>query len=41
MISIDQLKKLRQKTGAGVMDCRKALEETKGDEKKAEDLLQK
>ncbi|OGG27132.1 translation elongation factor Ts [Candidatus Gottesmanbacteria bacterium RIFCSPLOWO2_01_FULL_39_12b] len=38
---MDQLKKLRQKTGAGVMDCRKALEETKGDEKKAEDLLQK
>lgn len=39
MIAIDQLKKLREKTAAGVMDCRKALEEAKGDEKKAEELL--
>lgn len=41
MISIDQIKKLREKTGAGIMDCRRALEETKGDEKKAEELLKK
>ncbi len=41
MISIDQIKKLREITGAGVMDCRKALVETKGDGKKAEDLLKK
>ncbi|MBI2616736.1 translation elongation factor Ts [Candidatus Gottesmanbacteria bacterium] len=39
MITIDQLKKLREKTSAGVMDCRKALEEAKGDEKKAEELI--
>lgn len=39
MISIDQIKKLREKTKAGVMECRKALEEAKGDEKKAETLL--
>ncbi len=41
MITVDQIKKLREKTGAGVMDCRRALEETKGDEKKAMDLLNK
>lgn len=41
MISISQIKKLREKTGAGVMDCRRALEEMKGDEKKAEALLKK
>lgn len=41
MISLEQIKSLREKTGAGVMDCRKALEEAKGDEKKAEELLKK
>lgn len=41
MISITQLKKLREKTGAGVMDCRRALEETKGNAQKAEELLKK
>ena len=41
MIKIEQIKKLRQKTAAGVMECRKALEETKGDEKKAVVLLKK
>lgn len=41
MISVDDIKKLRGKTGAGVMDCRRALEETKGDMKKAEELLNK
>ena len=41
MITIDQIKKLRKNSGAGVMDCRKALEETKGDEKKATELLKK
>lgn len=41
MITIDQIKKLREKTGAGVMDCRRALEETKGDAPKAEELLKK
>src|SRR3989344_5358726 len=40
-ITIDQIKKLREKTGAGVMDCRRALEETRGDEKKAAALLTK
>lgn len=38
-ISVDQIKKLREKTGAGIADCRRALEETGGDFKKAEELL--
>lgn len=38
-ISVAQIKKLREKTGAGIADCRKSLEEAKGDEKKAEELL--
>lgn len=41
MPTIDQIKKLREKTSAGIMDCRRALEETKRDEKKAEELLKK
>lgn len=41
MISIDQIKNLREKTGAGIMDCRRALEETKGNAQKAEELLKK
>jgi len=34
-ISIADIKKLREKTGAGIADCRKALEESDGDYKKA------
>ena len=30
-VSLDDVKKLRDMTGAGMMDCRKALEETEGD----------
>lgn len=41
MITIDQIKKLRESTGGGVMECRRALEEAKGDEKKAAELLTK
>jgi elongation factor Ts len=41
MINIDQIKKLREATGGGVMECRKALDEAKGDEKKAAALLKK
>jgi len=41
-ISIDQIKKLREKTGAGVADCRTALETAKGDfEKALENLREK
>ena len=38
-ISLDQIKKLRAKTKAGVMDCRQALEESDGDMVKAEKWL--
>jgi elongation factor Ts len=34
-ISIDQIKQLREETGAGVLDCRKALETYQGDFEKA------
>ena len=33
------VKKLRDDTGAGMMDCKRALEETNGDLEKAKDLL--
>lgn len=38
-VSMDQIKALREKTGAGVMDCKRALEQADGDEQKAERLL--
>ena len=38
-ITAQQVKELRQKTGAGMMDCKKALTETDGDMDKAIDLL--
>lgn len=39
--SLDQIKTLRDKTGAGIMDCRQALEESDGDLKKAANFLRK
>jgi len=39
MISPEMVKDLREKTGAGMMECKKALTETKGDFEKAIDLL--
>lgn len=38
-ISIDLIKQLREQTGAGILDCRKALEENNGDLAKALDFL--
>ena len=38
-ITAQQVAELRAKTGAGMMDCKKALEESGGDSAKAEDLL--
>jgi elongation factor Ts len=35
----DDVKRLREETGAGVMDCKRALEETKGDFEKARALI--
>jgi elongation factor Ts len=39
MINAAMVKELRQETGAGMMDCKKALEECQGDMKKAKTLL--
>jgi elongation factor Ts len=36
---MDQIKELREKTGAGVMDAKKAIEEAKGDLEKAVELI--
>ncbi|PRO65202.1 translation elongation factor Ts [Alkalicoccus urumqiensis] len=38
-ISAKQVKELREQTGAGMMDCKKALSETDGDMEKAVDFL--
>jgi len=38
-ISAQAVKELRERTGAGMMDCKRALEETGGDMEKAIDLL--
>ena len=38
-ITAQQVKALRDATGAGMMDCKKALVETKGDAAAAEKLL--
>ncbi len=40
-ISAAMVKELREKTGAGMMDCKKALSETAGDFVKAEEWLRK
>jgi len=40
-VSATLVKELREKTGAGMMDCKKALSETAGDFAKAEELLRK
>ena len=39
-IPTTHVKELREQSGAGVMDCRNALLETKGDMQKALELLQ-
>ena len=36
---LDKIKELREKTGAGVMDAKNALEETKGDIAKATEII--
>jgi len=40
-ITADQVKQLREMTGAGMMECKKALGEAAGDVEKAVDLLRK
>lgn len=39
MISASNVKELRERTGVGMMDCKKALQETNGDIDKAIDFL--
>ncbi|MDD2753021.1 MAG: translation elongation factor Ts [Candidatus Portnoybacteria bacterium] len=41
MVLSEQVKKLREATGASMMDCKKALEEAQGDETRARELLSK
>ncbi len=38
---IDEVKKLREKTGAPIIECRNALNSAKGDQKKAVEILKK
>lgn len=38
-VTAAQVKELREKTGAGMLDCKKALEDANGDMEKAADLL--
>jgi elongation factor Ts len=38
-ITAEQVKELRQKSGAGIMECKRALEQSGGDMGKAADLL--
>ncbi len=40
-ISADTVKQLREKTGAGMMDCKRALEDSKGDFEQAIEYLRK
>jgi|UniRef100_A0A7V5N1I9 elongation factor Ts len=40
-VSLDLIKQLRERTAAGFMDCKRALEEAKGDIEKAIDILRK
>lgn len=40
-ITADMVKALRDETGAGMMDCKRALQEAEGDLEKAKEILQK
>jgi len=40
-ISLNQVKELREATGAGIMEAKKALEEANGDQTKAKQILAK
>ena len=40
-ISLAEIKKLREETGLGIMEVKKALTESKGDTKKAKEILKK
>ncbi len=38
-VTVDAIKELRELTGCGVIECKKALEEAKGDPNKAKEIL--
>ena len=38
-ITTENIKKLREITGAGIMDCKKALSKAEGDFEKAQEIL--
>ena len=38
-INVESIKALREKTSAGIMDCKRALEEAEGDLSKAQEIL--
>jgi elongation factor Ts len=40
-VTADQVKELRERTGAGMMECKKALQEAQGDFEKAVEVLRK
>ena len=40
-ITTQMIKELREKTGAGIVDCKKALQEANGDMEKAVEILRK
>src|SRR5215475_1599783 len=40
-IAMEQVKELRQRTGAGIMDCKVALQESGGEMEKAVEYIQK
>ena len=40
-VTADQVKELRERTGAGMMECKKALQESQGEFEKAVDALRK
>src|ERR1700716_752533 len=40
-VKVDDIKLLREQTGAGIADCREALEEAEGDLEKAKQVLKK
>lgn len=39
MITAQMVKELRERTGAGMMNCKKALQEANGDAEKAVEIL--
>ena len=38
-VTVESIRDLRERTGAGIMDCKRALEESEGDLERAQELL--